>query len=802
MKYHPLPPAAAVLLLGGAWAATVSGAARVLGWEVMRHDTPAVMWADTTHRVRIVLHNPSPQEWSASAGDHLSYHWLGRDGSVRIHDGLRTPFPGPVRPGQVVELEARVESPPSSGLWVLEWDMVREQVAWYGPPPGGEAVRARVLVLRRSVLLQLGLAFGTLALALAARARPAWLRPGGWPLAGAVPIVWTAVALAILAVSFSELARRQLWQGGGWLVASSAALLALPLLVLPGRWRMAGAAAAVSFWSLVAVADLAYLRFFGSIVPIVAAAAVGQVGQIEGSILALLRPVDAWLMVLPAAGIGLAAAWPKPAPAERSRQRALTVVLLLGCVAGATPAVRMLWRGLSHSAFGDQLFSQEMLIGRWGVLNAHLFDLARATRERLRLARPDATALAEAAAYLRERPRTAPGGAARGANLLQVQVESLQGWVIGARVNGQEVTPFLNRLRQESLYFPNLFDQSGQGRSSDGEFITLNSLPALDRGAVSFRRPGNRFLALPAVLREHGYTTLSAHPFERGFWNRAVLHPRYGFEQMLFKRELGPGEVIGWGLADEPFFRKVAARLPALRKPFFAYLITLGLHHPFDEFPDRHKVLDVGDAAGTPLGNYLHAMHYLDASVAVLVEELQRQGLWENTVLALHGDHESGVAIDRRVLAIANEPRWEPSILVRLRKVPFLVHLPGGRLAGDRLVAGGHMDIAPTLLDLLGFEAPACFAGRSLLAGGPSWAVLHDGSAVCGDRLSVTTGPGIPVGGACFAFPDGQPRPLEECEPVRRAAERELELTRRVVLYDLVPQVLAGGQAGHGGGTR
>lgn len=778
-------------LCSGAWGVDAAAATRTLGWEVLRHDTPAVMWTDTTHRVWLVLHNPSRQEWSESSGDHLSYHWVRTDGSVGIRDGIRTSFPGPVRPGQAVALEVKVQSPPSTGLWLLEWDMVREQVAWYGPPLGGPAVRARVLVVRRSILLQVGLAAASVLLALAARWRPAWLRPGGWPLEGVVPVVWTALALAIVAVSFSELAGRQLWQGGGVLVASSAALLALPLLVLPARWRMLGAGAAAAFWTLLALADLAYLRFFGSIVPVVAASAVGQVGQIEGSILALLRPLDWWLLTTGVAGIGLAAAWPRRPVIDRRRQRVVTCVLLVACSAGATPAGRTLWRGLGDPAFADQLFSQEMLVGQWGVLNAHLFDLARTTREKLQVRRPDEAALEEAVAFLRDRPPAPPpGGVARGANLVQVQVESFQAWVVGASVNGQEVTPFLNRLRRESLYFPNLFDQSGQGRSSDGEFITLNSLPALDRGAVSFRRPDNRFLALPAVLRAHGYSTLSAHPFERGFWNRAVLHPRYGFEQMLFKRELGTGEVIGWGLADEPFFRKVAARLPGLRRPFFAYLITLGLHHPFDRFPDRHKVLDVGDAAGTPLGNYLHAMHYFDASLATLVEDLKQQGLWESTVLALHGDHESGVAIDQQVLAILGVPRWEPSIPVRLQKVPFLVHLPGGRLAGDRAVAGGHVDIAPTLLDVLGITRPPSFAGRSLLVDGPSWAVLYSGSAVQGNRLFVARGPRIPPEGACFAFPDGEPGPLGECEPVRRAAERELEMTRRVVLYDLVPRVL------------
>ena len=781
----------AAFLCPGAGRADAQGAARYLGWEVLRHDTPAVMWTDTTHRARLVLHNPSRQEWSESSGDHVSYHWVRADGSLAVRDGIRTSLPGPVRPGQTARLEVRVQSPPSSGLWRLEWDMVREQVAWYGPPPGGPAVRTHVLVVRRSIVMLVGLAAASAMAALAARRRPGWLQPGGWPLEGVVPVVWNVVALAIVAVSFSELARCQLWQGAGGLVASSATLLALPLLVLPARWRMLGAGAMATFWTLLGLAYLAYLRFFGSIVPAVAASAVGQVGQIEGSVLALLRPLDWWLLTVGVTGIGLAAAWPRRPTMNRRRQRVVTCALLVACSTGATPASRTLWQGLHDPALADQLFSQAMLVGRWGMLNAHLFDLARTTRERLQVRRPDEAALAEAVAYLRNRPPAPPpGGAARGANLVQVQVESFQAWVVGASINGQEVTPFLNRLRRESLYFPNLFDQSGQGRSSDGEFITLNSLLALDRGAVSFRRPHNRFLALPSVLRANGYTTLSAHPFERGFWNRAVLHPRYGFEQMLFKRELGGGEVIGWGLADEPFFRKVAARFPHLSRPFFAYLITLGLHHPFDQFPDRHKVLDVGAAAETPLGNYLHSMHYFDTALATLVRELKHQGLWESTVLALHGDHESGVAIDQQVLTLLGVPRWEPSIEVRLRKVPFLVHLPGDRLAGDRAVVGGQVDIAPTLLDLLGLPRPPCFAGRSLLSDAPSWVVLNSGSAVQGDRLFVARGLQIPPEGACFAFPDGEPRPLSECEPGRRAAERELEMTRRVVLFDLVPRVV------------
>lgn len=777
-----------------AWWGVAKGAAGAparLAWEVLRHDTPCVMWVDTTHAVRLLVHNPSTQEWSESRGDHLSYHWRRVDGGIEVRDGMRSRFDGVVGAGQTVEVTARVQAPPRGGRWVLEWEMVCEGVAWYGAPAGGPRLQVRVWVVRLSIVLQAALVLGTLVLVVVARRRGGWLHPRGFPLAEVLPVAWVWVALVVLSVSFAELANRQLWIGAGALVASSAALLAVPVALLPGRWRPLGAGVLVGFLSLVAMSDLAYMRFFGTIVPLVAAAAAHQVGQIEGSITALLRGADLWLGATGLAGIVLAAAWPRPAASAPSRRRVTAGVTVLACVVGAVPAGLTLVRGIQDKAFADQLFSQEMLVGQWGVLNVHLFDVVRTGREWMSAGRPSQATVDETVAYFRRRPERPPSpGVAAGANIIHIQVESLQGWVVGARVGGQEVTPFLNRLRGEALYFPYLFDQTGQGRSSDGEFVALNSLHALDRGAVSFRRPHNRFVALPAVLRAHGYQTLSAHPFERGFWNRAVLHPRYGFSQMLFKRELGPGEVIGWGLADEPFFMRVAERLPGLHQPFYAFLITLGLHHPFDEFPARHKVLDVGELADTPLGNYLHAMHYFDASLARFVAELERRGLWANTVLALHGDHESGVPIDAGVLKLVGVPGWDPSIIVRQQKVPFFVRVPSGRPAGERAVAGGQIDIAPTLLGIAGVAPPTSFLGRSLLDPGPSYAVLNDGSTVLGERLYVAGGPAIPAGGACFQFPDGSPRPLAECEAARVQGREELEMARRVVVHDLVPVVL------------
>ncbi len=762
-----------------------------LAWSADAAATPRLLWADRNRDVTLRLTNRGTREWSEAAGDHLSYHWLRPDGSVVERDGMRATLPGPVKPGETVTVTARVHAPASSGRWVLEWEMVREQVAWYGPPTGGSA-RFAVVVLWRCALLEAAFAAAAVAGALAIRRRrPA---PGSWRwvLVDAAPLVWAWLGIGLATVTFSEVTQHQLWRGGGVAAASGAALVALGVAVFPGRWRAWAAGALVLAANLVAFADALHLRYFDTVVPLVAVSAIGQLGQIGGSVRARLHATDAWHALGAATAVAFAALWPRSGRGEGAPGRARRVAWgagLLACVAGGTSAVAMLGAAMRDPATADQLFSKGALLGRWGVVNVHLFDAMRTYREWAERNAPEPGEEARVGALLaaRHAEAVAPGpahGVARGANLVLIQVESLQQWVIGARVGGAEITPFLNSLRSRALYFPFVFDQTGQGRSSDGEFAVLNSQHALDRGAVAFRRPHDRFVTIASVLRAHGYATLSAHGFEKGFWNRGVLHPRYGFERMFFKDELGAGETIGWGLADGVFFERAAALLRQQKEPYFAFLITLGLHHPFDLFPDRHKVLDVGALKDTPLGNYIHAMHYFDASLAAFVGELERSGALAHTVVALYGDHESGLYVDDPLLKLVGESHWEPSVLVRLRRVPLFVMLPGGRLAGEVPVLGGQVDIAPTLLQALGVAPPACFVGHVLDGREHAPVVLNDGSVVGAGRVFVNEGPAIPDDGACFAWPSGARRPRGECDGLDRYGQEELSASRFIVLRD------------------
>jgi phosphoglycerol transferase MdoB-like AlkP superfamily enzyme len=262
-------------------------------------------------------------------------------------------------------------------------------------------------------------------------------------------------------------------------------------------------------------------------------------------------------------------------------------------------------------------------------------------------------------------------------------------------------------------------DQTNQGRTSDAEFTSLTSLLPLDHGAVAFQYPANHYTALPAVLAENGYATVSAVPFEPGFWNRRLTHSSYGFQRSLFESDFHITEQIGWGLNDYDFLQQMVPRLEQMPRPFAAWLITLSLHHPYEDFPDRHKVLKLGTLEGTSLGNYLHTMRFFDTALDAFVQSLRDKDLLDSTVLVVFGDHDAGFARDA---AIARAIGIDDSDTAWMNhdRVPLFIRIPssaGESLNGTRRTPAGQADMAPTLLSILGIDAaPLPYVGRNLLA--------------------------------------------------------------------------------------
>ncbi len=766
--------------------APVEVAPRLLAWSLLAAEWPWTVPVGREQALRIRVQNTGLAELSPETGDRLAYRWRALDGGRLGEEGLRSELPGPLAPGASVSLDLRVSGPGQPGMHTLELGLVREHVAWILPTPSTVPIAQPVRVVRRSDVIQLGLLLATLILIFAARRG----RLGVEGLRRA-PALWLWAATLALGLSFTDLAAIPPWPGAVAVSASAAALPAMLVLLAPARMRPLLAALLAIALAALLFADLLYMQLLGSIVPIQALIASHQVGDIGASIAALVAPGYLWLATPGLAGLLLALLWPPVPKTRTSRTGALALALL-----APVPLLVALTVTMTGS-LGTRVFSEQHSVARLGVLGAHAFDLLRTTRERLLRGRLDDTRRAEIQQWFAARPAPPTdqhAGRARGANLLMIQAEALQGWVIGARHNDQEITPFLNQLRERALVYTNLADESAQGMTSDAEYAALNSQFPLGQGAVAFLRADNNFHTLAHALQNAGYSTISAHPYKKGFWNRAVLHPRYGFARSLFSEDLGPGQIIGWGLSDDAFFQRMLPELAALPRPFFGFLVTLSLHHPYDHFPDAFKKLELGALEGSALGNYLHGMHHLDGAVARLFAALESLGLADSTAVLIYGDHDSRLPLSPELLTLAGVTQWTTATPLQQDRIAGLLVLPEHpkSLHGPVTTVGGHIDLAPTLLHYLGIAAPRSFIGRPLLPDqqGPGFAAFSDGSAIGDGHAFAAAGRGLGLGGACFEHPSWRPVPLIDCKPLIERAQTTLTMSRAVVDHDLARQLV------------
>jgi phosphoglycerol transferase MdoB-like AlkP superfamily enzyme len=487
--------------------------------------------------------------------------------------------------------------------------------------------------------------------------------------------------------------------------------------------------------------------------------------------------------------------------ASRYTRRVAAAVLVTIIAVGTVAASRLANRQpqLLHQVFRRVLVAREV-----GVLNLHAVDLGgwavrSLTAQELGPERYDAVV-----GWFRDRAPLRAGvgpsfGAAAGGNLIMIQVESLQGFVIGLEVEGQEITPFLNRWAEEALWFSNVTDQTAEGRSSDSELATQVSLLPFSGGAAAFLRAGNDFTGLAEILTGRGYTTLSAVPYDGSFWNRRATHRAYGYAESLFVEDFAPGESVGWGLSDRDFLDQAGRRLAGIHRPFAAYLLTLSLHHPFEGFPKNLEVLDVGRWAGTPFGNFLHTMHFFDTSLASFMDQLERSGLAGSTVVAVWGDHDAGFPW-RPEIASAMGASHDPEGWYLSQEVPLFIRVPGALdLHGERETVAGHVDVAPTLLALLGIDpAPYAFVGRNLLGLPGDPPVVGEYGCWRDDQLLFLQGDGSLGDGACIDLATTMRVPAESCAKGFSAARTEVEVSEAVLEHDLQGRIheelaLAGG---------
>jgi len=317
-----------------------------------------------------------------------------------------------------------------------------------------------------------------------------------------------------------------------------------------------------------------------------------------------------------------------------------------------------------------------------------------------------------------------------GQNLILLQVESLENFVINQSYNDQEITPTLNRLLQDSIYFPNFYEQVWNGTTSDAELLANASVYPVRRGSTFFRYPLNEYNSLPKLLAEKGYATQASHPDNAGYWNWVQALIGMGFSNTLDIKDFDMDEKIGLGLSDGSYLRQMLPILERSSQPFYDLIITMTSHGPYD-LPKEYRELEIDPRINrTKLGGYFQSIHYTDKQIGMFIESLDQKGLLENTVIVIYGDH-GGIHkyYNDELPGIQPQEDWW---MENDRKVPFLIYKKG---LGPKVIetTGGQIDILPTVAYLMGIEEEKYVKtaqGRNLMTTQRDYAVLADGTFV------------------------------------------------------------------------
>ncbi len=283
---------------------------------------------------------------------------------------------------------------------------------------------------------------------------------------------------------------------------------------------------------------------------------------------------------------------------------------------------------------------------------------------------------------------------ARGMNVLLITIDSLRSDSLSYGAEKDSRTCNIDSLSRNGFVFPNTFLQSRP--------YTMFGTASLFSSTVQLGGEKKRFVpTLTTLLRQNGYETIRCTPLILDAY--ATYPATSGFVRDA-ARDFVRGKITAAKYKD---WMTDEAANQALRqcagKKFFLWVHYLAPHSSIrKEIPSEYK---------TPGGNdkqlYHDAIAYADELVGRLLDTLEETGVDQRTIVVIASDHGEGHG--EHVATYHVDKLYDEFI-----RLPLIIYLPG--IGGDVLTQNvGMMDLAPTLLDLIGVKPPTEFYGRSLL---------------------------------------------------------------------------------------
>ena len=377
-------------------------------------------------------------------------------------------------------------------------------------------------------------------------------------------------------------------------------------------------------------------------------------------------------------------------------------------------------------------WNREYIVNKYGIYIYHVNDLIKSVQPKITSLFGYDKAVKIFNDYFEENPAENKTneytGIYKDMNIIGIHAESIQNFVIGLKINGKEVTPNLNKLASKGLYFNNFYTQVSVGTSSDTEFTLATSLMPSNSGTAFGNYFDKRYIAMPQLLKEKGYYTFAMHGNNADYWNRRVMHKTLGYDYFYAKSEFEIDETIGLGLSDHSFFQQSIEKLKNIskeHKKYYGTFIMLTNHTPFSDV-DKYGEFDVSMTVDgikyqymedTKLGNYLKSVHYADKCLGEFFDALDKNGLLENTVIVLYGDHDARLPeedyerfynydVNTNDILSKENPKYKEFDYYDYelnRKVPLIIWAKNKSKAKTINSVMGMYDLMPTLGNMFGF---------------------------------------------------------------------------------------------------
>ncbi len=222
-------------------------------------------------------------------------------------------------------------------------------------------------------------------------------------------------------------------------------------------------------------------------------------------------------------------------------------------------------------------------------------------------------------------------------NLVIFLQESLGAQFVGALGNKEGITPNIDRLSKESIFFDNLYSNGTRSiRGIAGSVAGI--LPIPGKGVLKRNKSQNDFFTVASLLKPKGYHSSFIYGGVSNFDNMRSWFMGNGFDAIIDQPSYEDPAFLGvWGVCDEDLVKKANREFTKMhkeKKPFVSVMFSTTNHMPF-EFPEGRIKLLVGE----PKNGVKNAIKFADYAIGKLIDDAKKEGYFDDTVFMIISDH-------------------------------------------------------------------------------------------------------------------------------------------------------------------